>query len=206
MGISPRHGSHAALPIACDALNARTVAVRKYHCIFCVSSPASRYTCFPARCWSLGCPGGDNLTRIASWRTRRMARRKRNVSDLPYTAPPLSCAAFFVKVQNGFAAASAAERKRGREKASRRCGLFLCLKGEDSHHQFCLQPFPNVVVYAKIDVPALVLQHFSGYIARLSMRKLYDERGNVYFGVDHDIRERLQAKLMRAVLTFRTEE
>ena len=103
MGIAPPHGSHAALPIACDALNARTVAVRKYHCIFCVSSPASRYTCFPARCWSLGCPGGDNLTRIASWRTRRMARRKRNVSDLPYAAPPLSCAAFFVKVQNGFA-------------------------------------------------------------------------------------------------------
>jgi len=28
-----------------------------------------------------------------------MARRKRNVSDLPYAAPPLSCAAFFVKVQ-----------------------------------------------------------------------------------------------------------
>ena len=29
-----------------------------------------------------------------------MARRKRDVPDLPYTAPPLSCAAFFVKVQN----------------------------------------------------------------------------------------------------------
>lgn len=43
-------------------------------------------------------------------------------------------------------------------------------------------------------------------IARLSMRKLYDERGNVYFGVDHDIRERLQAKLMMAVLTFKAEE
>lgn len=52
----------------------------------------------------------------------------------------------------------------------------------------------------------IVLQHFSGYIARLSMRKLYDERGNVYFGVDHDIRERLQAKLMMAVLTFKAEE
>ncbi len=37
-------------------------------------------------------------------------------------------------------------------------GLFLCLKGEDSHHQFCLQPFPNVVVYAKIDVPALLFK------------------------------------------------
>ena len=49
----------------------------------------------------------------ASWRTRRMARRKRNVSDLPYAAPPLSCAAFFVKVQNGCVAALAAERKRG---------------------------------------------------------------------------------------------
>lgn len=86
----------------------------------------------------------------------------------------LCCAAvilrrFLVKVQNGFAAASAAERKRGREKASRRrCGLFLCLKGEDSHHQFCLQPFPNVVVYAKIDVPALVVQlphGEAGYVA-----------------------------------------
>ena len=113
MGISPRHGSHAALPIACDALNARTVAVRKYHCIFCVSSPASRYTCFPARCWSLGCPGGDNLTRIASWRTRRMARRKRNVSDLPYTASPLSCGAFFVKEQ-GQGQIERAKRKGGR--------------------------------------------------------------------------------------------
>lgn len=39
----------------------------------------------------------------------------------------------------------------------------------------------------------------------LSMRKLYDERGNVYFGVDEEIRERLQAKLMRAILTFRAE-
>lgn len=51
-----------------------------------------------------------------------------------------------------------------------------------------------------------LVPYFSGYIARLSMRKLYDERGNVYFGVDHDIRERLQAKLMMAVLTFKAEE
>lgn len=37
------------------------------------------------------------------------------------------------------------------------------------------------------------------------MRKLYDERGNVYYGVDEDIRERLQTKLMRAVLSFQAE-
>lgn len=30
-GISPLHGSHAAIPIACDALNARAMAVQEYH-------------------------------------------------------------------------------------------------------------------------------------------------------------------------------
>ena len=71
-----------------------------------------------------------------------------------------------------------------------------------------LVPYPVIVAATKgnPDAMKIVLQHFSGYIARLSMRKLYDERGNVYFGVDHDIRERLQAKLMMAVLTFKAEE
>ena len=55
------------------------------------------------------------------------------------------------------------------------------------------------------DAMKTVLQHFSGYIASLSMRKLYDERGMAYYGVDEDIRERLQAKLMRVILTFRAE-
>lgn len=66
-----------------------------------------------------------------------------------------------------------------------------------------LVPYPVIVAATK---GKMVLQHFSGYIARLSMRKLYDERGNVYFGIDNDIRERLQAKLMMAVLNFRTEK
>ena len=66
--------------------------------------------------------------------------------------------------------------------------------------------FPILSLWQRQRVMKIVLQHFSGYIARLSMRKLYDERGNVYFGVDHDIRERLQAKLMMAVLTFKAEE
>ena len=70
-----------------------------------------------------------------------------------------------------------------------------------------LVPYPVIVAATKGDPDAMkiVLQHFSGYIARLSMRKLYDERGNVYFGVDRDIQERLQAKLMMAVLTFNAE-
>ena len=48
-----------------------------------------------------------------SWRTRRMARRKRNVSDLPYTASPLSCVAFFVK-EHGRGQIERAKRKGGR--------------------------------------------------------------------------------------------
>ena len=47
-GIAPLRGSRAALPIACDALNARTVAVREYHYVFCASSPTGCYACFPA--------------------------------------------------------------------------------------------------------------------------------------------------------------
>ena len=79
---------------------------------------------------------------------------------------------------------------------------------EPGYPENALVPYPVIVAATKGDPDAMkiVLQHFSGYIARLSMRKLYDERGNVYFGVDHDIRERLQAKLMMAVLTFKAEE
>ena len=43
----------------------------------------------------------------------------------------------------------------------------------------------------------------TSYIASLSMRKLIDERGNTYYGIDEDIRDRLRSKLMRAVLSFK---
>ena len=52
-GVSPLRGSRAALPIACDALNARTMAIREYHYVSCVLSLISCYTYFTARCWSL---------------------------------------------------------------------------------------------------------------------------------------------------------
>ena len=70
-----------------------------------------------------------------------------------------------------------------------------------------LVPYPIILAATKGDPEAmkLVVQHFSGYIASLSMRKLYDERGNAYYGVDEDIRERLQAKLMRTVLRFKAD-
>ena len=39
----------------------------------------------------------------------------------------------------------------------------------------------------------------------ISMQKIRDESGNTYWGIDEDLRERLQAKLMRAVLNFKAD-
>lgn len=73
--------------------------------------------------------------------------------------------------------------------------------------EVALVPYPIILAATKGDPEAmkLVVQHFSGYIASLSMRKLYDERGNAYYGVAEEIRERLQAKLMRTVLRFKAD-
>lgn len=70
-----------------------------------------------------------------------------------------------------------------------------------------LLPYPVILAATKGDPDAMkiVVQHYQSYIAHLSMRKLRDESGNIYYGVDEDLRERLQSKLMRAVLSFKTE-
>ena len=53
---------------------------------------------------------------------------------------------------------------------------------QSDYPEIALVPYPVIVAASKGDPDAMkiVLQHFSGYIASLSMRKLYDERGNVY--------------------------
>ena len=81
------------------------------------------------------------------------------------------------------------------------------MNGKYESPEVALVPNPIILAATKGDPEAmkLVVQHFSGYIASLSMRKLYDERGNAYYGVDEDIRERLQAKLMRTVLRFKAD-
>ncbi len=67
-----------------------------------------------------------------------------------------------------------------------------------------LLPYPVIIAATKGDPEAmnLVVQHYESYIASLSMRKLRDERGNTYWGIDEDIRDRLRSRLMRAVLSF----
>lgn len=62
---------------------------------------------------------------------------------------------------------------------------------EPGYPEKALVPYPVILAATKGDPDAMkiVLQHFSGYIARLSMRKLYDERGNVY-GTERRARQR----------------
>lgn len=70
-----------------------------------------------------------------------------------------------------------------------------------------LLPYPVILAATKGDPGAMsiVVQHYASYIAYLSTRKVRDEYGNTYYGIDEDMRERLHAKLMRAILQFDLE-
>ncbi len=76
--------------------------------------------------------------------------------------------------------------------------------GNTDNDERGLLPYPVIIAATKGDPEAMniVVKHYDNYIASLSMRKLRDERGNTYWGIDEDIRDRLRSRLMRAVLTF----
>ena len=78
--------------------------------------------------------------------------------------------------------------------------------GNNNSDERGLLPYPVILAATKGDADAMriVMQHYRSYIAHLSMQKIRDESGNTYWGIDEDLRERLQAKLMRAVLNFKT--
>jgi len=61
-----------------------------------------------------------------------------------------------------------------------------------------LLPLTVIEAAAGGDVEAInaVLKHYAGYIARLSMRELYDEYGNPHLCVDEELRRRLETKLI----------
>lgn len=76
---------------------------------------------------------------------------------------------------------------------------------ESGYPENALIPYPVILAATKGDPDAMkiVLQHYQSYISYLSMKKIRDENGNTYWGIDEDLRERLQAKLMQAVLNFK---
>lgn len=77
--------------------------------------------------------------------------------------------------------------------------------GNTENDERGLLPYPVIIAANKGDPEAMkvVVQHYESYIASQSMRKLRDERGNTYYGIDKDIRDRLRSKLMSAVLSFK---
>lgn len=76
--------------------------------------------------------------------------------------------------------------------------------GNTENDERGLLPYPVIIAATKGDPQAMsiVVQQYESYIASLSMRKLRDERGNTYYGIDEDIHDRLRSRLMRAVLSF----
>ena len=66
-----------------------------------------------------------------------------------------------------------------------------------------LIPYP-VIAAVRGDPEAVnrVLDHYSGYIAALSMRRGCNQKGNPCFAVDEEIRRRIETKLIVAILSF----
>ncbi|MEI3614968.1 helix-turn-helix domain-containing protein [Pseudogracilibacillus sp. SO30301A] len=68
-----------------------------------------------------------------------------------------------------------------------------------------LLPYPIVLAANKGDPEAMkvVILHYGSYMTSLSMRKLRDQHGDIYWGIDEDTRDRLRSKLMQSALTFK---
>ena len=55
------------------------------------------------------------------------------------------------------------------------------------------------------DIQAInkILKHYEGYIAKLSVRKMYDEYGCIHYCVDETLRRRLETKLIKTIIGFK---
>lgn len=70
---------------------------------------------------------------------------------------------------------------------------------------FDLPSFQMIRSASNGDIEAInaVLKHYEGYIATLSVRKLYDENGQAHYCVDETLRRRLETKLITKILDFK---
>ena len=65
-------------------------------------------------------------------------------------------------------------------------------------------PFAVIVAATNGDETAIqeILDFYDGYISKLSLRKLYDEYGNVCMVVDADLKNRVQTALLDMLMNF----
>ena len=65
-------------------------------------------------------------------------------------------------------------------------------------------PFAVIVAATNGDETAIqeILNFYDSYISKLSLRKLYDEYGNVYMVVDSELKGRIQAAVMDMIANF----
>ncbi|WP_066685069.1 helix-turn-helix domain-containing protein [Christensenella intestinihominis] len=68
-----------------------------------------------------------------------------------------------------------------------------------------LLPFSLIAAASKGDIDAInaVVNHYSGYIAALSVKKLFDGQGKPYMCIDEELRRRLETKLITKILDFK---
>ncbi|MFQ9542166.1 MAG: helix-turn-helix domain-containing protein [Anaerobutyricum soehngenii] len=64
-------------------------------------------------------------------------------------------------------------------------------------------PFVVIVAVTNGDETAIQeIEFHDSYISKLSLRKLYDEYGNVYMVVDSELKGRIQAAVMDMIANF----
>ncbi|HIG0358559.1 TPA: helix-turn-helix domain-containing protein [Clostridium sporogenes] len=65
-------------------------------------------------------------------------------------------------------------------------------------------PFDVIVAAIDGDEDAIkiVLNFYDGYISKLSLHSIYDDYGNVYRGIDSELKGRIQTVVINMILNF----
>ena len=65
-------------------------------------------------------------------------------------------------------------------------------------------PFAVIVVATNGDEAAIqeILNFYDSYISKLSLRKLYDEYGNLYIAVDMELKGRIREAMIKKMRAF----
>ena len=69
-------------------------------------------------------------------------------------------------------------------------------------------PFPVIVAATDGDTEAInqIVKHYSGFIAKRSLRSMKDEYGNQHMVVDETLRRRMETRLIAKILSFEIGE